>query len=110
MDRNYRGAIVHKPIRGLHNNVSTYDVGSMYPNIMLGYNLSHETLYHSEQLSHVVTLAHDRGLDVSDLSIPDAADTDSIVVGSRFVLFHSGEEWCISDTRTPSIIKDVYNG
>ena len=36
----YEGATVLTPLVGLHNNVATYDVAALYPNIMLGLNLS----------------------------------------------------------------------
>jgi DNA polymerase I len=41
--RPYAGAIVLEPIAGLHENVADLDFKSMYPNIMITYNLSPDT-------------------------------------------------------------------
>jgi len=40
----YRGAIVLEPKSGLHDNVAVLDFASMYPNLMVDYNLSPDTL------------------------------------------------------------------
>lgn len=39
----YRGALVLKPIKGLHENVAVIDFSSMYPSIMIKYNISPDT-------------------------------------------------------------------
>jgi len=41
--RRYAGAIVLKPEPGLHENIAVLDFKSMYPNIMITYNLSPDT-------------------------------------------------------------------
>ncbi|MET1128072.1 MAG: DNA polymerase II [Thermoproteota archaeon] len=40
----YRGAVVFKPLRGVHENVAVLDFSSMYPNIMIKYNVGPDTL------------------------------------------------------------------
>ena len=40
----YKGAIVLKPVRGLHCNVYLFDVTSLYPTMIILYNLSPETV------------------------------------------------------------------
>ena len=42
--RKYKGAIVLEPIRGLHHDVCLFDVTSLYPTMIIKYNLSPETL------------------------------------------------------------------
>ncbi|ALU11603.1 DNA polymerase [Ignicoccus islandicus DSM 13165] len=42
--QSYKGAIVLKPIRGVHENVAVLDFSSMYPNIMIKYNVGPDTL------------------------------------------------------------------
>jgi len=39
----YRGAIVLEPKRGIHENVAVLDFSSMYPNIMIKYNVGPDT-------------------------------------------------------------------
>jgi len=40
----YRGAVVLEPETGLHDNIVVLDFSSMYPNLMMKYNLSPDTL------------------------------------------------------------------
>ena len=40
----YKGAIVLEPTRGLHENVASLDFSSMYPSLMIKYNISPDTL------------------------------------------------------------------
>jgi len=47
--RPYTGAIVLKPESGLHENVAVLDFKSMYPNIMITYNLSPDTYVPSKE-------------------------------------------------------------
>jgi DNA polymerase I len=44
----YRGAIVLEPRPGLHNNVAVLDFSSMYPSIMMRFNVSPDTLMEGE--------------------------------------------------------------
>ncbi|MCW3993426.1 MAG: DNA polymerase II [Candidatus Bathyarchaeota archaeon] len=47
--RPYTGAIVLRPEPGLHENISVLDFRSMYPNIMMTYNLSPDTYVSPKQ-------------------------------------------------------------
>src|SRR3989442_13690793 len=40
----YKGAIVLEPKVGLHDNVASLDFSSMYPSLMIKYNISPDTL------------------------------------------------------------------
>lgn len=42
--RKYKGAIVLEPVRGLHPDVYLFDVTSLYPTMIIKYNLSPETV------------------------------------------------------------------
>jgi hypothetical protein len=42
--RKYKGAIVLEPVRGLHHDVYLFDVTSLYPTMIIKYNLSPETV------------------------------------------------------------------
>ncbi len=48
--RPYVGAIVLKPEPGLHENIAVLDFKSMYPNIMIAYNLSPDTYVSPKEL------------------------------------------------------------
>ena len=51
----YQGATVLEPVRGIHANVAVLDFASLYPSIMMAYNLCFSTL---------VADRHQRGLDL----------------------------------------------
>lgn len=44
VEESYEGAFVLEPARGLHENVVCLDFASMYPSIMIAYNISPDTL------------------------------------------------------------------
>ncbi len=48
-EESYKGAIVLKPIRGVHENIAVLDFSSMYPNIMIRYNIGPDTLVRSPE-------------------------------------------------------------
>ncbi len=43
-EESYRGAIVLEPLRGVHENIAVLDFSSMYPSIMIKYNVGPDTL------------------------------------------------------------------
>lgn len=43
IEESYEGAFVLEPVRGLHENVYCLDFASMYPSIMIAYNISPDT-------------------------------------------------------------------
>jgi len=45
-DEQYAGAYVKEPLVGMHNWVVSYDVNSLYPSLIIHYNISPETLQH----------------------------------------------------------------
>lgn len=45
----YRGAVVLKPIKGVHENIAVLDFSSMYPNIMIKYNVGPDTIVRDEK-------------------------------------------------------------
>lgn len=45
-DEQYAGAYVKEPLVGMHNWVVSYDVNSLYPSLIIHFNISPETLQH----------------------------------------------------------------
>ncbi|ADI32668.1 DNA-directed DNA polymerase [Staphylothermus hellenicus] len=45
----YRGAVVLKPVKGVHENIAVLDFSSMYPNIMIKYNVGPDTIIRNEK-------------------------------------------------------------
>ncbi len=48
----YRGAVVLKPKKGIHENIAVLDFSSMYPNIMIKYNVGPDTLVKTGVCDH----------------------------------------------------------
>ena len=46
----YKGAIVLRPKKGVHENIAVLDFSSMYPNIMISYNISPDTYVPPEKI------------------------------------------------------------
>ena len=44
----YRGAVVLKPVKGIHENIAVLDFSSMYPSIMIKYNVGPDTIVRNE--------------------------------------------------------------
>ncbi len=44
----YKGAMVLEPLRGVHENVAVLDFSSMYPNLMIKYNIGPDTFVEGE--------------------------------------------------------------
>ncbi|MCD6323744.1 MAG: ribonuclease H-like domain-containing protein, partial [Desulfurococcales archaeon] len=44
----YRGAIVLKPVKGVHENIAVLDFSSMYPSLMIKYNIGPDTFVNEE--------------------------------------------------------------
>ena len=52
-DESYAGGLVLNPVRGLHEDVACLDFSSMYPSIMISFNISPETIASGEGDFHV---------------------------------------------------------
>ena len=46
--QSYRGAVVLKPLKGIHENIAVLDFSAMYPSIMIKYNVGPDTLIRTE--------------------------------------------------------------
>lgn len=44
----YKGATVLEPVKGVHENIAVLDFSSMYPNLMIKYNIGPDTFVHGE--------------------------------------------------------------
>jgi len=64
----YEGAYVKDPIVGMHNWVMSFDLNSLYPHLIMQYNISPETLYSKEKVKKMtVDKLLDRKVDTSIL-------------------------------------------
>ncbi|MET1101223.1 MAG: DNA polymerase II [Pyrodictiaceae archaeon] len=48
-EESYKGAIVLTPLRGVHENIAVLDFSSMYPNIMIKYNVGPDTIASADE-------------------------------------------------------------
>ena len=49
--QSYRGAVVLKPLKGIHENIAVLDFSAMYPSIMMKYNVGPDTIVRGETCS-----------------------------------------------------------
>jgi len=55
IDESYTGAFVMTPLAGIHKNVAYIDLKSLYPSIILNYNLSFDTIdFNDENIPYVI--------------------------------------------------------
>ena len=66
-DDKYAGAFVKEPIPGLYNWVVSFDLNSLYPHLIMQYNISPETLLPTRHPSATVDRLLDQQLDLSTL-------------------------------------------
>jgi DNA polymerase I len=53
----YKGAVVFKPVQGIHENVAVLDFTSMYPSIMIKYNVGPDTIETGECIEELYNIA-----------------------------------------------------
>ena len=49
----YTGGYVFPPVKGLHENVMCWDFSSLYPTLIMAYNIDHTTLVHPSIEDHI---------------------------------------------------------
>ena len=67
-DNKYAGAFVKEPVPGLYDWVVSFDLNSLYPHLIMQYNLSPETLLNERHPHANVDRLLNREIDLSDLS------------------------------------------
>lgn len=75
---NYAGAYVHKPIPGIYDWVVSYDLASLYPHIIMQFNISPETLVNKTE-------------DVNQDEIDERFLNSEISANENYVLTGSGQ-------------------
>ena len=95
-DEQYEGAYVKDPVVGLHENVVSFDLNSLYPSIIRQWNISPDTI-----------LNRSKKVDVEDL-LNKKIDTtgfvdDDVTMAANGQFFDASKEGFL-----PTIIKDIY--
>jgi DNA polymerase elongation subunit (family B) len=66
-DSAFEGAYVKEPQVGLHHNVASFDLDSLYPHLMMQYNISPETLIEPEDYTPVMRNILSQGVTVDKM-------------------------------------------
>ena len=74
----YEGAYVKPPIPGLYNWVASYDVNSEYPSVIMGSNISPETIVEPESYTDAMRSILNSGVDVDRL-LAGSIDTSGLL-------------------------------
>lgn len=103
----FEGAYVKEPQVGIHNWVVSFDLNSLYPHLMMQYNLSPETLVASESVSK--DLVSSLAFDGYNKIISKDFDTsllvrDNLTVAPNRVFFRKNTQGFL-----PEILNDLYN-
>ena len=83
-DSAFEGAYVKEPQVGLHNWVASFDLNSLYPHLMMQYNISPETLIEPENYTPEMREIISSGVSVDKL-LNKQVDTSKLKDG--FILF-----------------------
>lgn len=92
----YPGGYVKEPITGLHRNVVSFDLNSLYPSLIMQYNMSPETIIEGKVSPHITV---DNVIDYN-LNI-DRPDNECIAIGGQH--FNTDKKGVL-----PKIIGDLY--
>lgn len=93
----YPGAYVKDPQVGMHHWVVSFDLASLYPNIIIQYNMSPETLHDVIPGVNVDTLLQDKPL-------PDDWHRDDLTLSASGVRFTKAKQGVI-----PTVVEQYFN-
>jgi DNA polymerase elongation subunit (family B) len=93
---NYPGGYVKEPKVGMHNWVMSFDLNSLYPNLIIQYNMSPETLVRQ---SFVSDLNPDKILSEEKVNVPN----DNLAVACNGATFRRDKKGII-----PEIVEELY--
>ena len=104
----FEGAYVKKPQLGIHKWIVSFDLNSLYPHLMMQYNLSPEKLVQREQVNEDLRDSLSGMDDVSKV-IEKAFDTsllkrDGLTVAPNIQFFKTDSQGFL-----PEILEDLYN-
>ena len=92
-DSAFEGAYVKDPQVGLHNWVASFDLNSLYPHLIIQYNISPETLVQREDYNDVMTsLAPQANVDVLLRKELDTSEMDGITVTPNGQFFRTNKQ------------------
>ena len=92
-DSAFEGAYVKDPQVGLHNWVASFDLNSLYPHLIVQYNISPETLVQREDYNDVMTaLAPQANVDVLLRKELDTSEMDGITVTPNGQFFRTNKQ------------------
>lgn len=98
----YPGGYVKDPYCGMHHWVVSFDVNSLYPNLIVQYNMSPETLMTGHE--YVAPYGVDHYFDAKDDPLPKLARHANVAVAANGAMFRKDKQGCI-----PEIIVGYYD-
>lgn len=70
-DINYKGAFVFQPTPGLYKNVSVFDVKSLYPSLIMSFNVGYETLSEDGEIKLNDKIKFKKGIGIMSSAVRD---------------------------------------
>ena len=109
-DSQYAGAFVKDPILGMHNWVASFDLNSLYPHLIMMYNLSPETLIEPDMLNSALReFFRDNGSSINvDNLLRQEIDT-SVLKANKVALTPNGQMFStVKQGFLPEIMETMY--
>jgi DNA polymerase elongation subunit (family B) len=71
---NLEGAYVLDPVRGMHDWIASFDFGSLYPNIMISWNMSKQTLLRGNEFSPALKKIKQQIDEANQIGVTDSGE------------------------------------
>ncbi len=97
-DREYEGAYVKEPQVGMHNWIVSFDLNSLYPHLIMQYNISPETIKESRAYDISINDLIDKKAELADLS------TQNLTMTANGTFYDISEQGFL-----PELMEKVYN-
>ena len=105
-DGAFEGAYVKDPQIGMHNWVASFDLNSLYPHLMMQYNISPETLIQPEDYTPRMRQIISDGVDVDkmlDMQI-DTSELENVTLTPNGQFFRTDKQGFV-----PKLLEEMYN-
>lgn len=104
-DGAYVGAYVKDPQVGLHQNVASFDLNSLYPHLIIQYNISPETLIEPQDYTDDMREILSKGINVDKLLYKqiDLSNLSGITVTPNEQFFHTNQQGFL-----PKMMEEMY--
>jgi len=101
----FEGAYVKEPQIGLHNWVASFDLNSLYPHLLMQYNISPETLVEPSDYTHEMLQVLSQGVTVDNLLVKklDTSGLNNVTLTPNSQFFRTNKQGFL-----PAMMEELY--